>query len=311
MRCEMKFRKTTIRVFIAALFLTSSWVSVAVGEEVKSVTLIAVITGDEFMGKLNHPEAIFFDEAKKRLYIADTGNNRLVSLDSEFGYLSELSHENISLPTSIVKMTEGLFFVVDGENAEIKLIDLGKELVEHIELKGFSSKNAGFLPGRLALDGEGRLYVTDRISGNIVVADQRGSVLKEIKANGEGFFGFTDVRVDGEGRVYAVDTIGARVYVFGKDGERVSEFGKRGEVTGGFRFPTSIAVDSRGLVHVLDRHAGKILVFSRSGALQFTIASPGPKEGQLDNPSYLFIDKQDRIYTIDGGRIQVFQRKAE
>jgi DNA-binding beta-propeller fold protein YncE len=306
MRYYMKLMRILVRGFFSALLVLTA--SVAVGEDVKSV---AVITGDEFMGRLSSPEALFFDEVKKRLYIADTGNNRLVSLDSEFEYLSELSHENFSLPTSVVKTIEGLFFVVDGEKAEIKLIDVRKELVEHIELKGLSSESMGFLPGSLALDGEGKLYVTDRISGNIVIADQKGSVLREIKAKEEGFFGFTDVRVDGEGNVYAVDTIGARVYVFGKDGEQVSEFGKRGDVTGGFRFPTSIAVDSKGLVHVLDRHAGNILVFNRSGALQFTIASPGPKEGQLDNPSYLFIDNEDRVYTIDGGRIQVFQRKAE
>jgi DNA-binding beta-propeller fold protein YncE len=308
MRCEMNLRRITVRVFIALLVLTSAWVLVAFGQAVKPVV---VITGDEFMGKFSSPGALFFDEVKKRLYIADSGNSRLVSLDSEFEYLSELSHENVSMPTSVVKTIEGLFFVVDGEKAEIKLIDVRKELVEHIELKGLSSENAGFLPGRLALDGEGRLYVTDRISGNIVIADQRGSVLKEIKANGEGFFGFTDVRVDGDGNVYAVDTIGARVYVFGKDGEQVSEFGKRGDVTGGFRFPTSIAVDSKGLVYVLDRHAGNILVFKRSGTFQFTIAGPGPKQGQLYNPSYIFIDNEDRVYTIDGGRIQVFRRESE
>ena len=31
-----------------------------------------------------------YDASKERLYVADTGNNRLVSFDKEFSYLSEL-----------------------------------------------------------------------------------------------------------------------------------------------------------------------------------------------------------------------------
>lgn len=305
----MKLRVIAFVAFLAGfLVLTAAGAEKAVAEDVKPVT---VITGDEFMGSFKSPEALFFDEVKKRLYIADTANNRLVSLDSKFEYLSELSHVNFILPRAVVKTRGGLFFIVDAEKGEIVLIDLANDLVEPFELKGLPPDREGYVPERLALDGEGRLYVTDRLSGNILVSDKAGNILKEIKANEEGFFGFTDVRVDGNGSVYAVDTVGGKVYVFGSGGELVSRFGKKGDIKGEFRFPTSLAVDSRGLIYVLDRHAGNILVFNRSGGLQFTIASPGPKEGQLDNPSYIFIDDEDRVYTIDGGRIQVFQKKAE
>lgn len=305
----MKFRVIMVRLFLAGcLVLTVAGAEKAMAEDVKPV---AVITGDEFMGMFKSPEAVFFDEVKKRLYIADTANNRLVSLDSELEYLSELSHANFILPRSVVKTREGLFFIVDAEKGEIVLIDLGKDLVEPFELKGLPPGREGYLPGRLALDAEGRLYVTDRLSGNILVFDKAGNIVKEIEVKEEGFFGFTDVRVDDNGNVYALDTIGGKVYVFGSSGELVSKFGKKGDIKGEFRFPTSLAVDSNGLIYVLDRHAGNILVFNRSGGMQFTIASPGQKEGQLDNPSYIFIDDEDRIYTIDGGRIQVFQMKAE
>jgi DNA-binding beta-propeller fold protein YncE len=212
---------------------------------------------------------------------------------------------------AVVKIKEGLFFIVDGEKGEIELIDVKEELVEPFKFKGLSPDMEGFVPGRLAIDVEGRLYVTDRLSGGILVADEAGSFLREITVKEEGFFGFTDVRVDSNGDVYAVDTLGAKVYVFTSNGELVSSFGQRGSKKGGLRFPTSIAVDRSGLIYVLDRHAGSILVFNRAGTFQHTIASHGSKEGQLDNPSFIFIDGEDRIYTIDGGRIQVFQETEE
>lgn len=293
---------------ILVLFPGPSEVFPAEGE-VKEV--VAVITGDEFMGMLKSPGALFFDESKKRLYIADTGNNRLVSLDSAFEYLAALSHENISLPVSIVKDKEGLFYIVDGEKAEIKIIDIKKELVERLELKGVPPAPQQFVPGRLAIDLNDRLYATDKLNERILVFDRAGTFLREITVEGEGFFGFSDVRVDRKGNVYAVDTLGGSVYVFTTEGELVSRFGKRGDKNDEFRFPTSLAVDKAGLIYVLDKHAGSILVFTPTGTFQYTIASPGPKEGQLHNPSYIYIDSEDRIFTIDGVRIQVFKDKKE
>jgi DNA-binding beta-propeller fold protein YncE len=309
MRCEMKHRVILVGVsFLTALSLTAA---TALSAETDGIKTVAVITGDEGMGKLKFPGALFFDEAKKRLYIADSGNGRLVSLDSEFEYLAELSHDNFSLPLAVVKTREGLFFIVDGEDSKIKFINVKEELVEPFQLKGVPPGMEDFVPGRLAIDGEGRLYVTDRLSGGILVADQSGSFLSVITVKEEGFFGFTDVRVDRDGNVYAVDTLGRTVYVFTGNGKLISRFGKRGSIKGGLRFPTSLAVDRSGLIYVLDRHAGSILVFNRSGAFQHTIASPGPKVGELDNPSYILIDDEDRIYTIDGGRVQVFRKTKE
>jgi DNA-binding beta-propeller fold protein YncE len=283
----------------------------ALPAERAGIIIVAVITGDEFTGRFKSPGAIFFDDVKKRLYIADTGNHRLVSLDSKFEYLAELAHGNLSLPLSIVKTKEGFFFAVDGEKGEIMFIDVKEELVEPFKLEGVPPDIEGFVPGRLAMDVKGSLYVTDRVNGGILVADQNGSFLNEINVKEESFFGFTDVRVGRDGNVYAVDTLGGKVYVFTSNGELLSSFGTREDEKSGFRFPTSLAVDKSGLIYVLDKHAGSILVFNRSGTLQHTIARPGFKEGQLDNPSYIFIDDEDRIYTIDGRRIQVFQETQE
>ena len=70
----------------------------------RNVELIAMIGKDEVMGTFNEPAALFYDESKQRLYVADTVNNRLVSFDPGFTFLASLVHENFALPMGIVKL---------------------------------------------------------------------------------------------------------------------------------------------------------------------------------------------------------------
>ena len=72
--------------------------------------VVAVIAHDEVMGRFKEPSGVFYDASKERLYVADTGNNRLVSFDKEFSYLSELTDEGFSLPVTVLKTEEGDFF---------------------------------------------------------------------------------------------------------------------------------------------------------------------------------------------------------
>ncbi len=270
-----------------------------------TVEVVAVIKGDEFMGRLKVPGGLFFDEAKKRLYVSDTGNGRLVSFDHEYKYLAELSHEAFSLPAGLVKDSLGRFFVIDSARQEILLVDTEKELIEPLPIKGIPERNERFLPGRIAIDGAGRLYITDRLNRRLVVTDTSGGFIREITVDDEDFFGFFDVKVDGDGNIYAVDAIGKTVYVFDSEGRIVSSFAPKGELL----FPTSLAVGRNGFIYVADQHGDRIYVYDRNGLLQYVISESGAKEGELTYPSYLFIDNDGRIYVIDGDRVQVFDEQ--
>src|SRR3990167_745429 len=105
MKISQKFRKYflrfTISIFMGLICLIPSLLFSA------DITLIASLSGDKQTGKFNQPVSLFFDESKKRLYIADTGNNRLISFDSEFNYISESKEMRRLLPVSAI---ESLFF---------------------------------------------------------------------------------------------------------------------------------------------------------------------------------------------------------
>ncbi len=271
----------------------------------RNVELIAMIGKDEVMGTFNEPAALFYDESKQRLYVADTVNNRLVSFDQGFTFLASLVHENFALPMGIVKLSTGEFFITDGEKAKVIFIDVKNKIIEPLNIRNVPPAAERFLAGRIAIGGDEHLYVIDRLNKRILVVDRNGNFLRSITARGREFYGFNDVRVDDRGFVYAVDTLAAKVYVFNDKGRLVSKFGGDGRLV----FPVSVAVDSRGYVYVLDRHPGVIRIFDKTGRLQYDLLKKGYNPGELYNPSYIYIDAKDRIFTIDGNRVQVFKEK--
>lgn len=301
------------RIFFYGLPPVACWLlffaAVSFAGEKIGVKAVAIITGDEIMGRFNQPSGLFFDEVKKRLYVADSGNGRLVSFDSEFKYLAELTNEGMKLPTTLVRNKEGQFFILDSGKAEIIFIDLEKKIVESFPLTGVPSGKEQFAPGRMAIDKDNRLYMIDKLNRRMIVVEPTGAFVREIKVQEKDFFGFTDVKVDEKGDVYAIDAIAGIVYIFDDKGVIVSRFGKREDKKYDFRFPTSLAVDKNGLIYIADQHAGRILVFDKKGVFQYPMLKPGAKEGELSSPSYIFIDSEGRIYVIDGNRVKIFQEE--
>lgn len=281
---------------LVAVVLISLLSQSAFAKEAK-VRVVAVITGGEMMGHLKDPSGLFFDEEKKRLYISDSGNKRLLSysFNQEIRFHAEFTHKDLGTPIGIVKDKRGYFYTVDSEKGEVLFIDPAKEAVVPIDLEGV-------MPGRMTIDGKGRLYVVDRLKKRILVLDTDRKVEKEILLEDTDISGINDIRVYGEGRIYLLDTIDRRIYIINRKGDLLASFG-----SGDFLFPVSLAVSDKGSVYVADGHGGRIFVFNRDGDFQYTFSRKGARTGELYHPSYITVDREGRIYVIDGDRVQIFQ----
>ena len=260
------------------------------------VKVVAVITGGDMIGSLKDPSGLFFDYGKKRLYISDSGNKRLLSFsfDSEVKFHAEFTHKDLGTPWGIVKDREGYFYTVDSESGKVLFVNPAEDVVEPIDL-------GEAMPGRIAIDGDGRLYVVDRLKKRLFVVGMDRKVEREIVLD-MNLSGINDLRVDGEGRIYLLDTIERRVHILSPEGRPLSSFS-----SGEFLFPTSIAVSDRGLIYITDGHRGRVLVFNMDGQIQYTFARKGAMVGELYHPSYIVVDRDGRIYVVDGNRIQIFQ----
>jgi len=275
-----------------------------------SARFIEALSGDKLMGKLKSPVSLFVSKGNKRLYIADTGNNRLVSYDSELKFRGDFdAGGKLKHPICLVKNSNDQFIVIEGDTNALVFIDISKKIYKPFEISGVPKKPNPIIPGRLAIDDNDNLYITDRGNGVILVLNQEGRYIREITYKNKPV-DFSDIRVDNKGFVYSLSTLEGKVYIFNNEGEEVSVFGARGNRKNEFLFPTSIAVGSDGLVYVLDQHKGTVLVYNVDGKFQFSFSKKGQSVGNLFYPSYIYADQQGKIYIADRGndRVQIFQR---
>jgi DNA-binding beta-propeller fold protein YncE len=272
--------------------------------------LIASLNGDKAMGKFNQPSSIFFDESKKRLYIADTGNNRLLSFDNEFNFISEFdAGGELKHPMSVVRNSKEQFLVIGGaERNGLFIIDIPNKIFKQFEIKNAPVRDNPPLPRKLAIDKDDNLYIIDRSNGRILVVNSNGECKKEITVENKPV-DFSDIHVDSEGNIYSLSAVDEKIYLFNNKGELISSFGKMSKGPNQFEFPVSLTVSKGGFIYVLDQHKGNVILFNKTGIFQSSFFKSGWNPGDLYNPASIHIDSENRIYITDRGnnRIQIFQ----
>lgn len=182
-----------------------------------------------------------------RIYVADTGNNRIVVFDSQGRYVQSFGSFGIQKP-----------------------------------LPGYAvTWQPGSLdyPSGVAVDrSTGDVYVADFYNNTIEVFDQSGKWLRRFpdpgKVIGQGGSGFggtgiavTDVAVL-DGKVYATDTY--QILVFDRWGHLLQQFGMPGLSAGGLDHPNGVAPTRDGSIYVSDSNHNRITAFSASGIPQWT-----------------------------------------
>lgn len=117
------------------------------------------------------------------------------------------------------------------------------------------------------------------------------------------------VAVDNSGFVYVADTLNHRIQKFDSSGHFVTMWGVLGSTPGKFNQPTGVEIDSRGDVLVADAANERIQVFDSHGNFVNQFGSVGSNVGQFKGISDVAVDtSNDEVYTADGynKRVQVF-----
>ena len=166
-------------------------------------------------------------------------------------------------------------------------------------------------PVGLALDQDGRLYVSDLVSGHISLFDGDGRFL-EYFAEQDGIDSPTDkpgALFFHRDLLYISDLAHHKVLALRKDGALAGSYGLgKGSEPGQLSYPGSIWVDDLGAVYVADANNGRVQVFNREGSLRKTFG-----EGQLDLPRGIAAADGGWIYvstTLSHG-VQVFTLDGE
>ena len=146
-------------------------------------------------GAFNVPQDFFMDE-NGTLYLADTGNNRIVLMDEELNFLGTI--ETVLMNGEEIPLTdvEGLYVAADGtiyaaQTSEGRVLVIRDGVVEETVVKPVSNLIAEdfvFAPTKVGVDMYGRIYVLSRgCYSGLLQFDLDGSFM--------GFFGANKVEV--------------------------------------------------------------------------------------------------------------------
>ncbi len=177
-----------------------------------------------------------------RIYVADTGNNRIVAFNQNGKFLFEFGTFGIAKP-------------LPGAKATWKPGSLN-------------------YPTGVSVDREtGEVYVADFYNNTIEVFDGNGKYLRNFpdpnKVTGKGGSGInghgiavTDVAVK-DGRVYATDAF--QVFVFDRSGTLLRQYGKPGAAAGDLDRPNGITAIANGGVIVADSNHSRLTAYDEFG----------------------------------------------
>ncbi len=117
-------------------------------------------------GAFSFPNAVAVDDAGQ-VYVADSNNARVQVFDPVGNLLTVLSGSaagGLALPRGLaIDAQRHLLFVVDTLGQAVAMFDLSRGAPAFVGQFGAGGDAAGFeYPNGIALDGQGRLYVTDR-----------------------------------------------------------------------------------------------------------------------------------------------------
>ncbi|NMA67723.1 MAG: hypothetical protein GX957_16080, partial [Clostridiaceae bacterium] len=153
-----------------------------------------VIYGEDLnCGSLKGPKDIFVDAEKDIYYIADTGNNRVLTVDSNNKCINELTtfdnngiSDSIKTPEGICIDNNGYLFIADSGNNRLLKFDSNYNLVHEYTKPDstlFGNENP-FKPIKVSVDEHGNIYlVCEGIYQGIVEIDENGEFVGFLGAN--------------------------------------------------------------------------------------------------------------------------------
>ena len=262
---------------------------------------------------LNSPRGIALAPDGSSVYVADTGNSRIVRLDSSGNILTSWGSRTpdgqlppasgtFIEPWGIAVDSAGNVYVADTWNHRIQKFDANGNFKQ--EWGSFGQEGADYLwgPRGIAISADGHVYVTDTGNKRVVVFDSNGKFLQE--------FGRTEeiqldepvgIAADSEGNIYVADTWNLQVVVFSPEGNLITKWPVQGWEGDSLDNKPYIAVDSEDRVYITDPERYRVIVFSSSGAPLAAFGQYGPEEDAFGLPVGVAANSGGTIWIVDAG----------
>ncbi|TLM97558.1 MAG: hypothetical protein FDZ75_04260 [Actinobacteria bacterium] len=155
-------------------------------------------------------------------------------------------------------------------------------------------------PSAIAVDDNGKIYITDAGAFNVKIYSSGGRFLKSFGKEGSGRDGFGypyGIAALKNGDIMVADTINMNVRVFTKDGRY-----KKTVLDRKSRIKPGAMTGNNGRIYLADLAGNKIIVLDEQGKILQKIA---PATMPLSYPQGMALDKTGRIWVADSGNFMV------
>ncbi len=170
-------------------------------------------------------------------------------------------------------------------------------------------------PYAVAVDKDGKVYLTGSEAGPIVVIDADGEVATiDIEApEGDQKPKPGRMAFDRDGGLYVIDRANSRIIVLDKERKVRMRIGGKGSKRGEFRQLHDVAVDRQGRIYALDSLGVPVQVFDKKGKYLYRFGFRGDGVQDIGYPAGIALDRSDQVWIVDKGQhcIKVFDRAGE
>lgn len=266
--------------------------------------------------------------ADHRIYVADTGHDRIVVFDRNGAVIATGGRTGsepgeFRRPMRLETGPGGNLYVADLLNQRIQVFDpRGNPLRTYGESGDI--RITFHQPAGVDVDVEGNLYVAEFTGERVQKLSSEGERLASwgvAKTKGflhYGYFNYpTDVAVAQGGHFYVADTFNDRIKHYGPEGDRLDIWGGffglniPGPFRGWFKGAYGLTVgENTQQVFVADFGNHRVQVFDRDGDFLTAFGNKGSGPGQMKQPTDVDVGTNDRVVVMDfaNDRVQVWKQ---
>ena len=191
----------------------------------------------------------------------------------------------------------------EGEGVQVTMCDLDSEYFGTFGLGGVGDGQF-ILMSAIAMDNEGRLYISDEYLHRISVFEPSGGFLSKWGERGAApgeLDSPSGLAFDQDDNLYVVDQRNNRVQKFARDGQLLASFGSQGSGDGEFDLPWGISVAPDGDIYVADWRNDRIQRFTPEGRFVASLDGDATRDERLHRPAGVAVDREGNMYVADWG----------
>lgn len=205
-------------------------------------------------------------DSKDRVWVADPVGQHVVAFDGEGNVVMTLGRTGeLVNPTDVVlDEARQRAYVVDSKQHKVVVYNPETgALIGQFGKRGDQPGEFNF-PTNIALDRQGRIYVTDTMNCRVQIFTPEYSLVETLGQQGMkrgDFLKPKGIALDSYGNLYVVDSDFDNFQVFDQKNRLLMFLGSGGQVPGTFWLPAGIYIDRNNTIYVADQSNQRIQIF--------------------------------------------------